>query len=463
MSADKRRTILIGFAGLAVVLLAVIVIVSPSFRSEDASGAIGAVQKHRAPQITKADVILGDEQTRNEQKVRYVDYLNDASALRNLSADFAAASKSQAKTNYEAAQLAVKARNQDVLHRFVMDIDSVAVGMRKLAETDANAFGNKKAAILAEVDSLAAKARNKTLADQEIQSLSARLANLAQQIRGSEAALESQKLREADVNLGHAIAALDQKNAAAVKSNLAAAGAALDAHSNLAAMLRSEIEYAQSMAKESKVLAEAESTLANMALRSEAQDTLGLIIVVCDQARDLEQRAVANMKSNLASETDAVSALGKMTESLQSFDRGVASHSALYDAEALGSFKRNVADLSSKIANRSAEANAQATADMRSQLYAIGNSLQHADTLDAKIANEDAAVQSMLRAQVENQATYDSFKRQVSTLGSIAENRQYASMMRGSEDFATQAHALMSKGMLNAQKKATASLDNQKK
>src|SRR5512140_753691 len=89
MSAEKRRNMLYIFAGVVVALLAVIAFVSPRFRSEDASGAIGAVQKHRAPQIKQADVVLGDEQFRNEQKTLYGDIMTDAAALQNASADLA--------------------------------------------------------------------------------------------------------------------------------------------------------------------------------------------------------------------------------------------------------------------------------------------------------------------------------------------------------------------------------------
>src|SRR5712691_9447758 len=102
MSADKRKTILITFAGLAVVLVAVIFIVSPSFKSEDATGAIGAVQKHRAPQIAKADVILGSEQQRHQQNVLYADYLKDAAALQSFAAGVKA-NDAQAKDAHRAA------------------------------------------------------------------------------------------------------------------------------------------------------------------------------------------------------------------------------------------------------------------------------------------------------------------------------------------------------------------------
>lgn len=53
----------------------------------DVEGAIGAVEKHRATQITQADVILGDEQFRREEEALYAAFLNDAAALEARSAE----------------------------------------------------------------------------------------------------------------------------------------------------------------------------------------------------------------------------------------------------------------------------------------------------------------------------------------------------------------------------------------
>ncbi len=71
MSAEKRRNALVVFGGVAVVLAVALIFIAPNFpyRSEDASGAIGAVEKHRAPQIKPSDVVLGDEQTKKQQQI----------------------------------------------------------------------------------------------------------------------------------------------------------------------------------------------------------------------------------------------------------------------------------------------------------------------------------------------------------------------------------------------------------
>src|ERR1700687_3775331 len=84
MSSENRKKVLLGFGALVVILIAAIAIWPPNFRKEDASGAIGEVQKHRAPQIAKADVILGDESVKHQQKVLYADFLADAAKLRSL-------------------------------------------------------------------------------------------------------------------------------------------------------------------------------------------------------------------------------------------------------------------------------------------------------------------------------------------------------------------------------------------
>src|SRR5512146_2456789 len=121
MSADKRRNMLYGFAGVVIVLLAVIAYVSPRFRSEEASGAIGAVQKHRAPQIKQTDVVLGDESLKKEQKILYADFLTDAAALQSISADVAVAARSnEARSRFEAIASLVGTRVADLRQRYTL-------------------------------------------------------------------------------------------------------------------------------------------------------------------------------------------------------------------------------------------------------------------------------------------------------------------------------------------------------
>src|SRR5688572_4766475 len=111
MSADRRKQMLIGFAGLAAVLVGTFIFVSPSYRPEDASGAIGAVQKHRETQIAQQDVVLGNEQVKEEQQIAYADVLEGSAALQNISADLAIGARSNdARISMAAIDNALDAR-----------------------------------------------------------------------------------------------------------------------------------------------------------------------------------------------------------------------------------------------------------------------------------------------------------------------------------------------------------------
>ncbi len=93
MSSPNRTRLLLGFSAVVAVLIVAIVLWPANVRKEDAAGAIGAVQKHRAPQITQQDVVLGNESVKHQQKVLYTDFLADAAKLRAMAAsrDVAAA------------------------------------------------------------------------------------------------------------------------------------------------------------------------------------------------------------------------------------------------------------------------------------------------------------------------------------------------------------------------------------
>jgi hypothetical protein len=427
MSADKRKTILIGFAGLAVVLVAVIAIVSPQFRSEDASGAIGAVQKHHAPQIVKADVILGDEQTRNAQRVQYADFLNDAAALRNMSDNFTAASHArEAKAQYNAMDLGIKARSKDVGSRFYNSFDEALVGVRSLAESDSAALGAKQTAMIAEIDALGAKAKARNLASEDMQNLSSRLVGLAKQA-GSHASLD----QKANTYAGHAA------TIAEARSNLAAAQASL-ASRNLAANVRANVSYAESMAREAAALDNADHSLASLGQRQASLDNealLGAGARLREEAAGLEARAIAGMKSAMENAAENYDTLGQFAQSVESFKQD-------------GSFARDFASLENMRANAANRANAEAYA----QLGAINARMQSADTLNAKLQSE--------------------YQEQVGALSRLSGNAAYASMFRNSDDFATQVRALSNTTLnsakrnmdsLNSAKKNAAALDNSKK
>lgn len=304
MSAEKRKFILLGFAGLAVVLVAVIAIVSPSFRSEDATGAIGAVQKHRAPQITKQDVILGGEQVRQQQKVLFGGYLNDAATLKAISRDLAGV-----KSNDVQSRIAMAER--DLQTRFQQDFELAAVEMRKLADEEQLTLGAKKQAILGEIDEIVAAGHKAELKDEEMLALSNRLRAVADNELGVS--------RVSNIRLASdEVASLD-----GIRTKLSEFDVA-----DLATNVRLSCDYLEAMAKESAVLADAD----NVAALNEA-DVQALGTKINGMAATLDAQAQANVRSELKAESDEIAALGRMSESLSKVDvRADVAAKTAYDA-----------------------------------------------------------------------------------------------------------------------------------
>ncbi len=290
MSADKRKTILIGFAGLAVVLVAIIAIVSPSFRSEDATGAIGAVQKHRAPQITKQDVVLGDETQKQQQKVLYADFIADATQLKS----FAVAAKD------DQLRARIDSMEQDVQSRFRNDMEQALSFATQLAAAEEAALGSKKkAAVIAEIDGLGAAIRQaERLSSNDIESLSLRLNQVSDELGVKQyARIEARKLD----NVADLQAAVNRLNAMDLASNL---------------QLR--MEYALAMAKESNALAHAPD--AELAVR------------LNETAEFLGKSAEMNMKRFVESESLEVAELGKMAESIATLRATSVANTAEFNA-----------------------------------------------------------------------------------------------------------------------------------
>ncbi|HSP17748.1 MAG TPA: hypothetical protein VLV78_23590 [Thermoanaerobaculia bacterium] len=342
MSADKRKTILIGFAGLAVVLVAIIAIVSPSFRSEDATGAIGAVQKHRAPQITKQDVVLGNEKVKQEQKILYADYLTDAAALKSFSNGLSARDN--------AVQARIESAKQDVESRFRNDFE-VALGVAKqLGETEAASLGTKQQAAFAEINELGVKAQQARLSDREMADLAMRLNAVTNTLGVA---------RYMRVEVTSSLQSVDALQATLKQIEQA----------DLASTLRAEADYALAMAKQAQILASTDEVQA-----------LGTRLN--DEALALESAAQANMQSALQSESEEIAALGKMAQAINALG-------ARQNAQDLGVLTR---DLQGHAAE--AEANLGAMARDRAQYAAVLSDSDAFSTQAHALINEAASLGS---------------------------------------------------------------------
>ena len=400
MSADRRKQIMIGFGVLAVVLGATIALVSPRFKSDDAIGAIGAVQKHRAPQIAQKDVILGDEQTKKQQQLQYGDFLADSAALQNINASMSTASRAES-----ASRLA--ARSEDLRARYNSAARDQVAGMKAFYAKDS--LEMKK---LESVDSDLAAAASRVQAREDVGALNARLesefASLDSMLRARD-----NNLAEADV-AGLAARIQSRDNVDGIRSTMAQAAATLDARTN-AAMIRDREQYLSAMARESAVLQSAEEALSTGSrAASDVQNELGAT------AHDLAQRSLVNMRSNFASQSQAAESLSRMAEATSAMNKAAASRS---DAS-LG-FRDEVAAFAQRIQARSAEAQSRFNYGMHSQLAGMRAYLASAAKYDARTASA---------------ADFSSY---LGVLSHAAQShdRLYASVL-GSEDFVAQSKTL---------------------
>ena len=159
-SNPNRNKVLLGFSAVVAVLIVAILLWPANFRKEDASGAIGAVQKHRAPQITQQDVILGGESVKHEQQVLYKDFLADAGKLRAIgsSHDQAAArlySQELQMRAMRAARDAVTAAShisESQIQADIVELSSMIANREKLSSEDLQAFNVRLAMLASRLD-----------------------------------------------------------------------------------------------------------------------------------------------------------------------------------------------------------------------------------------------------------------------------------------------------------------------
>ena len=404
MSAQKRKNMLRGFGLVAILLAITVVFVAPNFssRNEDASGAIGAVQKHRQPQIQSTDVVLGDEQVKKDQQVAYVDFLNDAAALQAISASLASEAQSvDSRSRMEAASKSLEARKNDLQARALAHAEAAAMEAKSLGIADISLEAR-------DVDSMAARVRNaadsleaKKIGHRRLESAEAEVAAFAARI-GSEA----QSLDAA------------QRLESAFKAD--AAGA----------RIRARAEYLAAIAKEAKSLDAASRSLADLqakSLAAKSLDAKSLAAVSRDlasEAQALEARALVGMKRNLDSHSESLEALGRMDAQL------VAARGSL-EARNLASAEQELNSVSRMVKGHAADLQQRSSVDMRSQLEAAR----------AHLDSRNVSAQSLA-----------AFSTHFGALSQSVENKSaLASAMPDSADFAAQVRNLASRAAADLQ------------
>lgn len=303
MSTENRNKVLLGFGALVAVVIVAIALWPANFRKEDASGAIGAVQKHRAPQITQKDVILGDENVRHQQKVLYADFLADATNLRAMAASH----------NYSAAtELANELRT-----RYAAEADAALAEATEMASR-VSADREKLQTDIAEMQSRLA-AHKTELSSEDMKELNTKLALIIVVCQKEMAARSASRiLNDADREFAAASKQLETaklENEFAAASKRIADAEALMSRPVASISLADEAAYLNAIQVEMKVAADAE----NLAVRQLADEQMASRLNA--EAEQLEAKALSNIKANAETTSEMAARLNSIDEAIAQASR----------------------------------------------------------------------------------------------------------------------------------------------
>jgi len=321
MSSPNRTRLLLGFSAVVAVLIVAIVLWPANVRKEDAAGAIGAVQKHRAPQITQQDVVLGNESVKHQQKVLYTDFLADAAKLRAM-----AASRDVA---------AARVFSREVQNRYFTEARAALAEAEVASRTSAS-----QAELQSEIQDLNSRLSNRSeLSEADMQSLNSRLAHISE-LAQQESAMS--RLQEADsemANLASRLSSMNLENEAQAASKTLADVEALLSRSSANISLADEVQYLGMMEMESRVLAES--------------DAAALSSRLSEAAEQLAARAQKNIDEAAALQSEMAARLNSMDEALERASRIVGSRAGIAGS-ASEMLSRNIASLSQRLHNQEA-------------------------------------------------------------------------------------------------------------
>lgn len=430
MSAAKRKRMLIGFAGLAVVLVAVIALVSPTFRNEDASGAIGAVQKHRETQIKPSDVVLGSETARREAKVLYGDYLTNAAKLQSQAVEMVAAVEAlNDRAKVRQAEQTLNAYGKELAAQYVANLDAALLAYEDmLAQADEESLGKqKRLSAQADIDAIQARSRESVLAHEEMLAYNRQLRAVAQTIDSAD--VQSLASMESDV-----AAALANKKAALLDN------VAVDMESRIRrrAVARHYTDSLEAFALAVKKVRHAENTLESFdgslsaesrtRLRGQADDAAAALAA---EAQNFESRALRNMEMLLQFDGESAAALAKFSQLVRNAE----------NAEN----RARLRGFDQQIENFGREVSALAAFDAQDQFLALRGHLAARDQYFQRLSNFEVA--ELAAFQLANARGFEAHLANLDV--SVAENKYLANAMPDPESFAMEVKALMNKGSLN--------------
>ncbi|HEY8131675.1 MAG TPA: hypothetical protein VII12_07260 [Thermoanaerobaculia bacterium] len=374
MSTENRNKVLLGFGALVAVVIVAIALWPANFRKEDASGAIGAVQKHRAPQITQKDVILGDENVRHQQKVLYADFLADATNLRAMAAS----------RNYSAAtELANELRT-----RYAAEADAALAEAVEMASR-VSADREKLQSEIAEVQSRLA-AHKAELSSEDMKELNTKLALIVVICQKEIAAKSASRiLSDADREF---VAAAKQLETAKLENEYAAASKqvadaeALMSRPVASISLADEVAYLNAIQMEMKVAADAEQLAARQLADEQMASRLNAAAV------ELEAKALSNIKASAELMSEMAAKLNDIDAAIAQASRIVGSRAAM-ESRSTEALSKNLAAARQTLLSREDEFYARSRAVANEEQLA-------AKTLNsAQLQNQLANLQTRLQAR----------------------------------------------------------------
>lgn len=463
---SRKKKIFIGAGGAAVVIAAGLLIFNPDFPRKDASGAIGAVEKHRETQIAAQDVVLTDEKTRKIEQTLYADFLADAAKLENMSADLGIIAVLIGNMDQSLGASNLKQNLDDGFKRRInnltqslenhsLDLQSRwAAGMAEslgvIAElqSEVQMLGTDTIAL----ESMTADLASMTEAVQNRQQLeNAEMLSLNQRLQSFVTSLEAKKSRGLDnfdvsleakgkrnldnfsAELNNLVASLemsaDLNNEVILESKKRLDNFAVELGSAevLSLGMADRVEYLGSLAQEQGALFQARQQLGSFTAALEMGNAVELASRFEDvsaslgnMALDLESKALGNLTARLESANALDVALGNMEIALESKRKNLDNFSASLDSKVLGSFDQSLSNLTQQIENRRNDLYSKTALNMQAELASIEAFLANRQKLESEFA---AALGSFDRLESRKASTLDN-RQQIGNAVSLESRQQ---------------------------------------
>lgn len=418
MDGSRKRLVFLSLAAVVAVIAGAIAIWSPQVPPAEATGAIGAVEKHRSVQIGAQDVVLADEAVMTESRIVFADYLKDATTLQNIGANLGSM-VAYNRDSLVAANAALENHVSELQSRLNSRMADTLNAVQAAVENRAN-LGAAVAELNSIESSLAAKPNL-----QQMGELNSRLNNVVNELQSKGELAAAPALFAKLENELAAAAELAQKDALQASAALEAISAELQNKAMLGASLQNQMEYLASGLRQAAALENVQAEL-NAAMQLGAQDAAlqsrlaAAVTELGAQAAQLESHAAENLQSRLNAHVEMNNRLNAMDAMLGSRF----ANRANLGAQAL-------ANVDASLASMDAALNSRLTGSMTVELQAIGDHLSNIDALASKLNNAaNLGAQALQAKNAELQSRMAGSKLQAAaaldsrTLGSRLFNRE---------------------------------------